>query len=100
MLVGLTMCCRRDARFAGSEAVQQNPRILSAAVLGVAMGSNLGAFSYTFAASLAGLLWRMLLNDKGITVKQRTFATVNFAPLVVQVIIAAAIIVLEVYYFD
>lgn len=63
------------------------------------MGSNLGAFSYTFAASLAGLLWRMLLDNKGIRVRQRTFAAINFTPLCVQVILAAAFIVLEVYYF-
>lgn len=89
---------RRDARFAGSQVVQQDSNILSAAVLGVALGSNLGAFSYTFAASLAGLLWRMLLENKGITIRQRTFAILNFAPLCIQVVLVAAVIVLEVYY--
>jgi Na+/H+ antiporter NhaD/arsenite permease-like protein len=89
----------RDPAFMESAAVRANPRIMSAAVYAVALGSNIGAFSYTFAGSLAGLLWRGLLLDKGIRVSQLKFAVVNFGPLVMQITVACAIIYGQLYWF-
>ncbi|KPI38501.1 uncharacterized protein AB675_4090 [Cyphellophora attinorum] len=89
----------RSPQFMESEAVLRDPRVLWGSVYAVAMGSNLGAFSYTFAGSLAGLLWRGLLSDKGVVVSARKFAMVNFIPLVMQTTVAGLVIWGEVYWF-
>lgn len=89
----------RDPAFKGSDVVRADPKIMSAAIYAVALGSNIGAFSYTFAGSLAGLLWRALLLDKGITVSQIKFAAVNFGPLLMQTTVACAIIYGQLYWF-
>ena len=73
--------------------------MLLGAIYAVALGSNLGAFSYTFAGSLAGLLWRALLKDKGVHVSQMKFALVYAIPLVWQTTLACAIIVGQLYWF-
>ena len=41
-----------------------------AAAISLAVASNIGAVSFTFSASLAGLLWVTILKQKGIEVKQ------------------------------
>ena len=74
-------------------------RILNAAIYSVAMGSNIGAFSYTFAGSLAGLLWRGLLEEKGVLISQWTFARVNALSLLMQIVVSGAIVLGEVYWF-
>ncbi|KAH0835302.1 hypothetical protein AYO21_01526 [Fonsecaea monophora] len=89
----------RDAQFARSANVQRDPRVLPAAIYSVAMGSNIGAFSYTFAGSLAGLLWRGLLAHKGVRVSQWKFARVNMLPLLMQIVVSSAIVLGEVYWF-
>ena len=89
----------RNDDFMLSEAVRGDERVLWGCVYAVAMGSNLGAFSYTFAGSLAGLLWRGLLADKDIHVSQRKFAAVNFVPLVMQTTVACAVILGQLYWF-
>lgn len=86
----------RDPAFASTAS----PRVMAAAIYATAMGSNLGAFGYTFAGSLAGLLWKGLLRDKGIEVSQLRFAVVNLGPLVVQTAVACAIIYGQLYWFD
>jgi hypothetical protein len=52
-----------------------------AAAVSLAVASNIGAVSFTFSASLAGLLWVAILKDKGITIKQWRFASWNALPL-------------------
>ncbi|TLD34600.1 hypothetical protein E2P81_ATG04765 [Venturia nashicola] len=89
----------RDSAFKDSAAVKADPRILLGAIYSVALGSNLGAFSYTFAGSLAGLLWRDLLGDKGVKISQTQFALVNFVPLIVQTGVGCAIILGQLYWF-
>jgi Na+/H+ antiporter NhaD/arsenite permease-like protein len=89
----------RDPQFMQSPQVSGNSKILPAAIYSVAMGSNIGAFSYTFAGSLAGLLWRGLLADKGVVVSQWRFATVNLGPLLMQIVVSSAIVLGEVYWF-
>ena len=89
----------RDPAFENSPAALADPRIMPAAIYAVALGSNLGAFSYTFAGSLAGLLWKGLLAEKGIEVSQLRFALVNLLPLLVQTTVACAIIYGQLYWF-
>lgn len=89
----------RDPAFQNSAAARADPKIMLAAIYAVALGSNLGAFSYTFAGSLAGLLWRGLLADKDIEISQLRFALVNFLPLVIQTTVACAIIYGELFWF-
>lgn len=90
----------RDPAFSDSAAARADPKIMLAAIYAVALGSNLGAFSYTFAGSLAGLLWRGLLADKDIEISQLRFAMVNFLPLIMQTTVACAIIYGELFWFS
>jgi Na+/H+ antiporter NhaD/arsenite permease-like protein len=89
----------RHERFMGSAHVRRDPKILPAAIYAVAMGSNIGAFAYTFAGSLAGLLWRALLAQKGVRVGQGRFAKVNALPLLMQIVVSAAVVLGEVYWW-
>ncbi|KAJ3813879.1 hypothetical protein F5876DRAFT_34156 [Lentinula aff. lateritia] len=52
-----------------------------AAGIALAVASNIGAVSFTFSASLAGLLWRTILVQKGINIHQRQFAFWNLLPI-------------------
>jgi len=52
-----------------------------AAAISLAVSSNIGAVGFTFSAGLAGLLWKSILNQKSITIKQATFAFWNLLPL-------------------
>ncbi|KAF8826957.1 uncharacterized protein C8R40DRAFT_1096499 [Lentinula edodes] len=52
-----------------------------AAGIALAVASNIGAVSFTFSASLAGLLWRTILVQKGIHIQQRQFAFWNLLPI-------------------
>lgn len=90
----------RDPAFANSAAAASDPRIMLAAIYAVALGSNLGAFSYTFAGSLAGLLWKGLLAEKGVHISQLKFALVNALPLLVQMTVACAIIYGQLFWFS
>ncbi|KAF8153210.1 hypothetical protein B0H34DRAFT_662887 [Crassisporium funariophilum] len=66
-----------------------------AAAIALAVSSNIGAVSFTFSASLAGLLWESILKQKGITIKQTTFAFWNSLPLVVMTGVGLAIVTAE-----
>ncbi|KAJ3780326.1 hypothetical protein GGU10DRAFT_153206 [Lentinula aff. detonsa] len=52
-----------------------------AAGIALAVASNIGAVSLTFSASLAGLLWRTILVQKGIDIRQTQFAFWNLLPI-------------------
>ncbi|KAJ3760002.1 hypothetical protein EV360DRAFT_40764 [Lentinula raphanica] len=52
-----------------------------AAGIALAVASNIGAVSFTFSASLAGLLWRSILLQKGINIRQTQFAFWNLLPI-------------------
>lgn len=58
-----------------------DPATDRAAAVALAVASNIGAVSFTFSASLAGLLWVAILKDKGIAFKQWRFAMWNSLPL-------------------
>jgi Na+/H+ antiporter NhaD/arsenite permease-like protein len=66
-----------------------------AAAIALAVASNIGAVSFTFSASLAGLLWKSITGQKGINIKQSTFAFWNCFPLLVMVSVGLAIVTAE-----
>ncbi|KAK6386823.1 hypothetical protein LTS17_000085 [Exophiala oligosperma] len=72
-------------------------RTFWATVYSMAIGVNYGAFSAVFSASLAGLLWRDILERKYIEVKRLEFAKVNLPIISVAMAIGCAILVAQVY---
>ncbi|KAF8178470.1 hypothetical protein BJ912DRAFT_856074 [Pholiota molesta] len=66
-----------------------------AAGVALAVASNIGAVSFTFSASLAGLLWKQILNQKGINIKQWEFAKWNLLPLTVMTVVGLAVVSAE-----
>jgi Na+/H+ antiporter NhaD/arsenite permease-like protein len=66
-------------------------------VYSIALGVNYGAFSAVFSASLAGLLWRDILERKSIEVKRLDFAKVNLPIIAVAMAVGCAVLVAEVY---
>jgi Na+/H+ antiporter NhaD/arsenite permease-like protein len=66
-----------------------------AAAIALAVASNIGAVSFTFSASLAGLLWNQILQQKGINMSQATFAYWNCLPLLVMTTVGLAIVSAE-----
>ncbi|KAF9237251.1 hypothetical protein BU15DRAFT_76152 [Melanogaster broomeanus] len=66
-----------------------------AAAIALAVASNIGAVSFTFSASLAGLLWRAILKQKGITVKQIDFAYWNSLPLLAMTAVGLGVVSAE-----
>ncbi|KAG8816307.1 hypothetical protein FRC17_000367 [Serendipita sp. 399] len=74
-----------------------NARIQDGAIYALALGSNYGAFTFSFPASLAGLLWKRLLLQKGIIVTMSQFAKLNFVPVAVAMGVSSAVLVGQVY---
>jgi hypothetical protein len=68
-----------------------NGKLDAAGMLALAIGSNIGAVSFTFSASLAGLLWRGILRQKGIEVRGWEFVKWNFLPLVCMTVAGCAV---------
>lgn len=65
----------------------------------MALGVNYGAFSIAFSASLAGLLWRDILQRKHIRVRGFEFARVNLPIISVAMTIGLVALLGEVYIF-
>ncbi|KAF9260450.1 hypothetical protein L218DRAFT_974362 [Marasmius fiardii PR-910] len=63
--------------------------------IALAVASNIGAVSFTFSASLAGLLWKTILQQKGIKIKQTTFAFWNLLPIFVMTGVGLGIVSAE-----
>jgi len=89
----------RSPSFTQAPHVVANPLILRGAIYSLALSSNLGAFSWTISASLAGLLWSTILRQKGIKVSQKSFAAFNLPVLLILQTVASAVVLLEVNYF-
>lgn len=67
-----------------------------AAAIALAVASNIGAVSFTFSASLAGLLWTQILRQKGVDViTQARFAYWNLLPLLVMTVVGLGIVCAE-----
>ncbi|KIP03230.1 hypothetical protein PHLGIDRAFT_497949 [Phlebiopsis gigantea 11061_1 CR5-6] len=73
------------------------PRTRDGAVFALALGSNYGAFTLTFSASLAGLLWRQILREKGIHVRARQFLLLNVPIAAVAMAASSVVLVGQVY---
>ena len=63
----------------------------------MALGVNYGAFSMTFSASLAGIMWREVLNEQNIHVRRLDFVQINFPIIAVAMTIGCVVLVGEVY---
>jgi Na+/H+ antiporter NhaD/arsenite permease-like protein len=63
----------------------------------MALGVNYGAFSMTFSASLAGIMWRDVLSKQNIRVQRLEFARVNLPLIAVAMTISCVVLVGEVY---
>lgn len=72
-------------------------RLQDGAIYTLALGSNYGAFTFSFPASLAGLLWRKLLLAKGIKVKMGQFARLNLLPCAVAMGVSCTVLIGEIY---
>ncbi|WRT66863.1 uncharacterized protein IL334_003826 [Kwoniella shivajii] len=71
-------------------------RSLYGAVFTLAVGSNFGAYSFVFSASLAGLLWRSILSQKGIVITLREFMKWNLLPMMITMLVGCLIVAGEV----
>jgi Na+/H+ antiporter NhaD/arsenite permease-like protein len=63
-----------------------------AKAIALAVASNIGAVSFTFSASLAGLLRKSILGQEGINVNQSMFAFWNCLPLLVTTGVGLAVV--------
>jgi Na+/H+ antiporter NhaD/arsenite permease-like protein len=63
----------------------------------MALGVNYGAFSAAFSASLAGLLWRDILEKKKIRVKRLEFARINLPIISIAMAVGCAALISQVY---
>ena len=63
----------------------------------MALGVNFGAFSMTFSASLAGIMWRTVLSEQHSFREQVNFARINFPIIAFAMAIGCTVLVGEVY---
>ena len=70
-----------------------------AAGVALAVASNIGAVSFVFSASLAGLLWKGIIDDQkpDNKITQRAFAKWNMIPLIVMMGVGLAVVSLEMH---
>ncbi|KAF8728368.1 hypothetical protein AX14_006735 [Amanita brunnescens Koide BX004] len=70
-----------------------------AAGIALAVASNIGAVSFVFSASLAGLLWKGIIDDQipKNKITQRVFAKWNVVPLTVMMGVGLAVVSLEMH---
>ncbi|KAJ0162842.1 hypothetical protein CTA2_3932, partial [Colletotrichum tanaceti] len=66
-------------------------------VYSMALGVNYGAFSTAFSASLAGLLWRDILERKQIHIRRMEFARENVPIITIAMIVGCTVLVGEIY---
>ncbi|KDR73123.1 hypothetical protein GALMADRAFT_142272 [Galerina marginata CBS 339.88] len=99
--IGATILLTKVVR-AATVSAAQDPNVTAnleafnrSAAIALAVASNIGAVSFTFSASLAGLLWKQILLQKGIKVRQVTFARWNLAPVVVMTAVGLGVVCAE-----
>lgn len=95
--IGATILLARVLQDWMSSAPSIDPRTRDGAIFALAIGSNYGAFTLTFSASLAGLLWRQILRDKGIHVRPLQFLLLNAPIALVAMAASSAVLVGQVY---
>ncbi|KAI0338074.1 hypothetical protein BDW22DRAFT_1363465 [Trametopsis cervina] len=95
--IGTTILLARVLQSWLSSTPSVDPKVKLGSIYALALGSNFGAYTFSFSASLAGLLWRDILRQKGIAVSQRHFAMYNVPTIAVSVVTAGAVLIAEVY---
>ena len=95
--IGATILLARVLQLWASSQPALDPRERDGALYALALGSNFGAFTLTFSASLAGLLWRQILRQKGINVRARQFLLLNLPISFVAMAAGCAVLVGQVY---
>ncbi|KAA1476467.1 hypothetical protein DENSPDRAFT_853693 [Dentipellis sp. KUC8613] len=94
--IGTTILLARTLQYWVSSS-QPRALIRYASIYALALGSNYGAFTLTFSASLAGLLWRDILRQKGIQVRRVQFAVLNMGPFVLATAASSAVLIGQAY---
>ncbi|CAI6333254.1 unnamed protein product [Periconia digitata] len=72
-------------------------RTFWATVYSMVLGVNYGAFSVAFSASLAGLLWRDILQRKFIYVRSRDFVRYNLPIIAITMVVGCSVLIGQVY---
>lgn len=72
-------------------------RTFWATVYSMVIGVNYGAFSVAFSASLAGLLWRDILQRKFIYVRSRDFVRYNLPIIAITMVVGCTVLIGQVY---
>ncbi|KAJ8080174.1 hypothetical protein PM082_017004 [Marasmius tenuissimus] len=90
--IGATILLTKVVRTAGPSL---SPETTRAAGVALAVTSNIGAVSFTFSASLAGLLWKSIIEQKGIGIGQGMFAKWNLGPILVMTGVGLGIVSAE-----
>lgn len=78
------------------QAIPISNQTFWASVYSMALGVNYGAFSTAFSASLAGLLWRDILQRKHIFVRARDFARFNAPIIAFTMAVGSAVLIGEI----
>ena len=63
----------------------------------MALGVNYGAFSCAFSASLAGLLWRDILERKDVEVSRLDFFRINIPIISIAMAVGCSTLIAQVY---
>ncbi|KAI0695543.1 hypothetical protein BC835DRAFT_1273245 [Cytidiella melzeri] len=95
--IGTTILLARVLQSWLSSTTSVDPKIRLGSIYALALGSNFGAYTFSFSASLAGLLWRDILRQKGIVVSQRQFAWFNLPTIALAVLTSGAALIAEVH---
>ena len=91
--IGTTVFLARMLQEWESSGRTISPRVRYGSVYGLALGSNYGAFTLTFSASLAGLLWRDILRRKGSRVGEYQFAQLNVGTFAVASVSSGVVLI-------
>ncbi len=92
--IGTTILIARVLQLSESQGEATKTRS-NPIVYALAFGTNIGAFTFSFSASLAGLLWREILRQKGIHVSRRQFALLNTATWITATIIGSTVLLIQ-----
>ncbi|KZT03924.1 uncharacterized protein LAESUDRAFT_744420 [Laetiporus sulphureus 93-53] len=95
--IGATILLARVIQLWASNDGPVDVRTKEGAIYALALGSNYGAFTLTFSASLAGLLWHRILQQKGIHVRPRQFLMLNLPISIIAMTCSAAILLAQIY---
>ncbi|EMD30671.1 hypothetical protein CERSUDRAFT_101113 [Gelatoporia subvermispora B] len=95
--IGATIVLARVIQIWTSNNNDLDPRTRDGAIYALALGSNYGAFTLTFSASLAGLLWRQILHQKGIRIRSLQFLRLNLPIAFTAMLSSLAVLVGQLY---